>query len=84
MRAVYRGPADQVELDGIVVKSGEAVDLTAEQVARIRADPGAVVDVVGDGETADARDKTLAAQAKQRDRQRADATKAVEKSAGKD
>jgi hypothetical protein len=84
MKAVYRGPADSVEVDGISVKRGEATDLTSEQIARIRADPGANVEVTGDGETPDAREKTVAAQAKQRERQAAEATKAAAKPAGKD
>ena len=84
MKATYRGPADAVELDGLVVKKGEAADLTAEQIARIRADPGADIDVTGDGETTEAREKTVATQAKLRERQATDAKKAAEKPAGKD
>lgn len=39
MRVVYLGPGDMVELDGIQVKKNEGIDLTPEQVMRIRADP---------------------------------------------
>lgn len=45
MRATYRGPGDHVELDGLTVKKGEAIELTSDQVARIRADSSAIVDV---------------------------------------
>ncbi len=84
MKAIYRGPADSVEIDGVTVKRGEAADLTAGQVARIRADPGATLDVTGDGETAETREKTVAAQAKQRERQVTEATKVAAMPAAKE
>lgn len=46
MRVTYRGPGDTVELDGMVVKKGEAVEVTHEQYQRIQnSDPEAKVDV---------------------------------------
>jgi len=76
MKATYRGPGDSVELDGLEFKKGETAEMTGEQLARIRA-TGAVVDAVGDGETAAERDKVIAAQAKTRERQRTEAEKAA-------
>ena len=53
MKVTYRGPGDTVELDGIVVKKGEAVEVTHEQYQRIlNSDPEAKVDVA---KSADAR-----------------------------
>ncbi len=46
MKVTYRGPGDTVELDGIVVKKGEAVEVTHEQYQRIQnSDPEAKVEV---------------------------------------
>jgi len=46
-KAIYRGPGDSVEIDGIKIEKGKSVDLTAEQITRVQAsDPAAVIDVV--------------------------------------
>lgn len=46
-RAIYRGPGDYVELDGIKVEKGNGIDLTQEQITRIAAsDAAAVIDIV--------------------------------------
>lgn len=46
MKAIYRGPGDSVELDGMTVKRGESVELTHEQYTRIQnSDPEAKIDV---------------------------------------
>jgi hypothetical protein len=47
-KATYKGPGDAVELDGITVNRGESIELTNTQVARIRADPGAEVEIEGE------------------------------------
>lgn len=45
----YLGPADTVELDGLVVKKNEPIELTAEQIGRVAAsDPEARVEPVDD------------------------------------
>jgi len=73
MKGVYKGPGDSVQVDGIDFKKGETVDVTSEQVRRIRAsDPEAVFDVTND-KTDDA--AALEAQDKLRTR----AAKAAEK-----
>lgn len=55
-RAIYRGPGDYVELDGIKIEKGKAVNLTAEQIARVQAsDAAAVIDVVSEKGNSDAR-----------------------------
>lgn len=55
-RAIYRGPGDYVELDGIRVNKGKGEDLTPEQISRIEAsDPEAVIDVVREKGKTDAR-----------------------------
>ena len=41
-KAIYRGPGDTVELDGLEVKKGASIELTLEQIERIRAGGGAV------------------------------------------
>lgn len=45
MKIVFRGPGDSVNVDGIDIKKGEAVEVTADQYARLAAVPGAVVEV---------------------------------------
>lgn len=45
-KAIYKGPGDSVEVDGLTVEKGKAIELTHEQIARITASPGAIVDVV--------------------------------------
>lgn len=44
-RVIYQGPGDTVEFDGLKVKKGEAIELTVEQIERVRrSDPNAVVE----------------------------------------
>lgn len=45
-KAIYRGPGDSVELDGVKVEKGKSIELTHEQINRVRAsDPQAVIDI---------------------------------------
>lgn len=45
-KATYKGPGDSVEVDGIKVEKGKAVELTHEQVTRIQAsDAAAIIDI---------------------------------------
>jgi hypothetical protein len=47
MKAKYLGPGDAVELDGLRFERGETIEITSEQLTRIRAsDAHAAVEVV--------------------------------------
>lgn len=74
MKGVYNGPGDSVQVDGIEFAKGETVDVTADQVARIRAsDPDARFEVTSektdDAAARDAQEKrrTRAAKAAEKD-----------------
>jgi len=80
MKITYRGPGDAVELDGIEIRKGEAIEVTHEQYQRIQnSDPEAKVDVSNE-KTADP-ERVRESQAKARERELKKAEKSAEKEA---
>ena len=78
MKITYRSPGDMVELDGIVITKGEAIEVTPDQYHRLLAsDPEAKVDVSNE-KTADP-ERIRESQAKARERELKKAEKSAEK-----
>jgi hypothetical protein len=79
-KATYRGPADIVEIDGIPIHKGEAVELTNEQLVRLRnSDPQATVEGDLTAESDDDRERIADAQAAAADKRTAQAAAEAEK-----
>ena len=78
MKITYRGPGDMVELDGIVITKGEAIEVTPDQYNRLLAsDPAAKVDVSNE-KTPDP-ERIRESQVKTRERELKKAEKSAEK-----